>query len=170
MDDNGHGTHVAGIVAGNGGGVVGMAVEATLYAYKVLNEQGGGYSSDVIAGLERCADPDQDPTTDDRLDVVNMSLGAYGGDPDDAFSLAVDALDALGTTVVVAAGNFGAPFTIGDPAIARGALAVGATMRADTPATFSSRGPGPDLAPRTRTWWRRATRSCRRHWAAEKSR
>jgi len=148
MDDNGHGTHVAGIVAGNGGGVVGMAVEATLYAYKVLNEQGGGYSSDVIAGLERCADPDQNPTTNDRLDVVNLSLGAYGGDPDDAFAGAVDALDALGTTVVVAAGNFGAPFTIGDPAIARSALAVGATMRADTTAPFSSRGPGPDLAPR----------------------
>jgi len=148
MDDNGHGTHVAGIVAGNGGGVVGMAVDATLYVYKALNQYGGGLVSDVIAGLERCADPDQDPATDDRLDVVNMSLGAYGGDPDDAFSSAVDALDALGTTVVVAAGNNGLPFTIGDPAIARGALAVGATTRADTTARFSSRGPGPDLAPK----------------------
>jgi hypothetical protein len=80
--------------------------------------------------------------------VVNMSLGASGGDPDDALSSAVDALDALGTTVVVAAGNAGAPFTISDPAIARGALAVGATMRADTTAPFSSRGPGPDLSPK----------------------
>ena len=148
MDDNGHGTHVAGIVAGNGGGVVGMAVEATLYAYKVLNQYGGGFTSDVIAGLERCADPDQDPATDDRLDVVNLSLGAYGGDPDDEVSSAVDSLAALGTTVVVAAGNDGAPFTIGDPAIARGAIAVGATMRADTTAPFSSRGPGPDMAPK----------------------
>jgi hypothetical protein len=148
MDDHGHGTHVAGIVAGNGGGVVGMATEATLYAYKVLNEYGGGFTSDVIAGLERCADPDHDPATDDRLDVVNMSLGAFGGDPDDAISHAVDALDALGTTVVVAAGNAGGLFTIADPAIARGAIAVGATMRADTTAYFSSRGPGPDLSPK----------------------
>jgi hypothetical protein len=148
MDDHGHGTHVAGIVAGNGGGVVGMATEATLYAYKVLNEYGGGFTSDVIAALERCADPDHDPATPDRLDVVNMSLGAFGGDPDDAFSRAVDALDALGTTVVVAAGNAGGMFTIADPAIARGAIAVGATMRADTTAYFSSRGPGPDLTPK----------------------
>src|SRR6185436_103610 len=94
LDDHGHGTHVAGIVAGNGGGVVGMAIEATLYAYKVLDEHGGGFTSDVIAGLERCADPDHDPATDDRLDVVNMSLGAFGGDPDDVFSRAVDELDA----------------------------------------------------------------------------
>jgi hypothetical protein len=116
--------------------------------YKALNDHGGGFVSDVMAALERCADPDRDPATDDPLDVVNMSLGAAGGDPDDAFSRAVDALDALGTTVVVAAGNAGAPFSISDPAIARGALAVGATMRADTTAAFSSRGPGPDLSPK----------------------
>src|SRR5262249_27706157 len=74
LGDMGHGTHVAGIVGGNGGGVLGMAPEATLYAYKVLDASGSGLVSDVIAGLERCADPDQDPATDDRLDVVNLSL------------------------------------------------------------------------------------------------
>jgi len=148
MDDMGHGTHVAGIIAGNGGGVVGMATEATLYAYKVLDANGSGRTSDVLAALERCADPDQDPTTDDHLDVVNMSLGAGGGDPDDAFSRAVDALDAMGTTVVVAAGNAFTLFTIADPAIARGAVAVGAVDRQDGTAVFSSRGPGPDLVPK----------------------
>src|SRR5262249_9767536 len=124
LDDNGHGTHVAGIVAGNGGDVVGMAGEATLYAYKVLDAAGSGVVSTVIAGLELCADPDQDPATDDHLDVVNISLGGIGGSPDDALCSAVDALDALGTIVVAAAGNSRGPFTIVEPAIARGAIAV----------------------------------------------
>ena len=148
MDDNGHGTHVAGIVAGNGGDVIGMAIEATLYAYKVLDANGSGFVSTVIAGLERCADPDQDPSTDDHLDVVNMSLGGYGGSPDDAICRAVDALDSLGTLVVTAAGNAGVLFSILEPAIARGAIAVGAASRADTTIYFSSRGPGPDFAPK----------------------
>lgn len=62
MDDNGHGTHVAGIVAAedNEVGVVGVAPEAHLYALKVLDATGVGYWSDVIAALEWSMDPNGD--------------------------------------------------------------------------------------------------------------
>lgn len=58
MDDNGHGTHVAGTVAAedDGEGVVGVAPEANLYALKVLNEKGIGDFSDVIAAVQWCVD------------------------------------------------------------------------------------------------------------------
>ncbi len=145
LDDHGHGTHVAGIVGGNGGDVVGMAPEVTLFVYKVLDANGGGWLSDVIAALERCADPDQDPLTADELDVVNLSLGGYSQGGDDPATRAVDELDRLGTTVVVAAGNSGAAFTVGTPGTARAALTVGSVDATDALSRFSSRGPTLDL-------------------------
>ncbi|MGW0119919.1 S8 family peptidase [Streptomyces sp. NPDC003327] len=60
MDDNGHGTHVAGIIAGKAareGGVSGMAPDARLLAYKVTGADGSGYTSDIIAGIEAAVDP-----------------------------------------------------------------------------------------------------------------
>ena len=140
-DDDGHGTHVAGIVAGNGGGVLGVAPAATLYAFKVLDAEGTGALSDVIAALEGCADPDGNPGTDDRLDVVNVSLGGETPYDRDPTSLAVDALDALGTVVVVASGNSGIPFSVATPATARGAITVGSVSPRDSLARASSRGP-----------------------------
>jgi len=55
-DDNGHGTHVAGIIAAidNDIGVIGVAPEAKLYAVKVLDRRESGFLSDIIAGLEWC--------------------------------------------------------------------------------------------------------------------
>jgi hypothetical protein len=103
MDDNGHGTHCAGIVAANGT-VRGVAPAATLYAYKVLDHNGRGWSSAIIAGIERAVDPDGDPVTDDAVDVINLSLGG-SGTPDDPDSLAVDAAVDLGVVVAVAMGN-----------------------------------------------------------------
>lgn len=144
-DDNGHGTHVAGIVGANGGGLVGMAPGVTFFAYKVLNAGGGGISTDVLAALERCADPDGDPGTADHLDVVNLSLGALPESAADPMADAVDELDALGTTVVVAAGNFGRHFAVGTPGIARGAITVGSVTAGDELSNFSSRGPTSDL-------------------------
>ena len=103
MDDSGHGTHVAGIVAASGT-LRGVAPGASLYAYKALDASGHGCSCDVIASIERATDPDGDPVTDDAVDVINLSLRA-DGNPDDPMSLAVDAAVEQGVMAVVAEGN-----------------------------------------------------------------
>jgi len=58
MDENGHGTHVAGILAGNGGGVIGVAPEATLMAFRVLDRQARGSESDVMGRDRACCRPE----------------------------------------------------------------------------------------------------------------
>nr|WP_306672428.1 S8 family serine peptidase [Geothrix fuzhouensis] len=146
MDDNGHGTHVAGIVAASGI-IKGVAPGAKLLAYKVLGASGSGSQSTIIEGIDRAVDPDQDPGTDDGAQVINLSLGGTG-DPDDAVSQVVDIAVNAGVVCVVAAGNSGSNYsTIGSPACAREALTVGASDNQDLMAYFSSRGPSqPDLA------------------------
>lgn len=106
LDDNGHGTHVAGIVAAldNSQDVVGVAPGATLYAVKVLDSRGSGSDSTVIAGLNwvalNCA------TLVPPIRVVNMSLGRAGALGDNpSYRAAVRAVSAKGISVVVAAGN-----------------------------------------------------------------
>jgi len=143
LDDHGHGTHCAGIVAANGA-VHGVAPDARLYAYKVLDQYGSGYDSTIITAIERATNPDDDLTTDDAVDVISMSLGG-GGDPDEPLALAVDQAVDEGVVVVVAAGNSGAYQTIGSPGVARKAFTVGATDKSDNIASFSSRGPVTDF-------------------------
>jgi subtilisin family serine protease len=140
MDDYGHGTHCAGVVAANGT-LKGVAPGAKLMAYKVLSSSGSGASSDVIAGIEMAIDPDGNPTTDDGADIISMSLGGRG-DPDDPIAQAVDTAADAGIIVVVAAGNRG-PYkeTIDSPGCARKAITVGASDKSDVIADFSSRGP-----------------------------
>ncbi|GAA5141920.1 hypothetical protein GCM10023340_04480 [Nocardioides marinquilinus] len=139
MDDNGHGTHVAGIVGGAGTrNVQGMAPEVDLTAWKVLGEAGDGDMTDVLLGFEAAVDP----LGAHPADVVNLSLGTVG-DGTDPLSRAATAAVRRGVVVVAAAGNAG-PFdqTIGAPAAAPGVLAVGAgvvgvdlpTMSLTTPA------------------------------------
>jgi len=128
MDDNGHGTHCAGIAAGNGS-IKGVAPNAKLYAYKVMDSSGSGYTDDILAAIERAADPNQDNDTSDHVDVISMSLGG-SGDPFDALSQAVDNAVDAGVVVVVAAGNDGPePGTIGSPGCARKAITVGAIYK-----------------------------------------
>ncbi|MGI8334233.1 S8 family serine peptidase [Actinomadura scrupuli] len=116
-DDNAHGTHVAGIIAQTAPG-------ASLTAYKVLNADGAGYESDVIAGLEAAVDP----ANPHRADVVNMSVGAPG-DGTDPLGQAATRATQSGVVVVAAAGNAGpGATTIGTPAAADGVLAVGASF------------------------------------------
>jgi hypothetical protein len=132
MDDNGHGTHVAGIVAGESSSVSSPAHEAELYAYKVLNAQGGGNASDVIAAIEQAVM--------DSVDVINLSLGTTEGDPDDALCIAVNHAVDAGIVVVVAAGNTGDFGTINSPGMAKSALTVGAFDSYGI-ASFSAKGP-----------------------------
>ncbi|MGV8834661.1 S8 family peptidase, partial [Cellvibrio sp.] len=140
IDKHGHGTHVAGIIAAKGT-LTGMAPDATLYAYKVLSDQGWGMESSIVAALEKAVDPDGDPLTDDQIDIVNMSLGGSGA-PDSPISEAANNAMAAGVVVVVAAGNSGSSYsTIGSPGNAEQVLTVGASDNNGAIAGFSSRGP-----------------------------
>jgi subtilisin len=138
QDNNGHGTHCAGIAdaADNSQGVVGVSTQATLHAVKVLTGTGVGLTSDVAAGIEYAADQ--------GWDVGSLSLG--GGDSavlKDACTYAYE----KGVLLVAAAGNSG-PCTdcVGFPAAYEECIAVSATDRNDDLADFSSTGPEVELA------------------------
>ena len=135
MDDDGHGTHVAGIAAANGN-FVGVAPEATLYAFKVLGNQGFGTTSATVAALEMAVDPDGDPATDDGAHVINLSLGSLGG-VNSPSSLAADMAVTMGAVVVASAGNGGNNGQVSSPAIAPLAIAV-ASASGDRVDGFSS--------------------------------
>jgi subtilisin len=105
-DDNGHGTHVAGIAAAidNDRGIVGVAPGARVWAVKVLAADGGGSFSDVICGLDWVV------ANRNTIDVVNLSLSGQGSDgPCESSPLhqAICNVVNSGVTVVVAAGNQG---------------------------------------------------------------
>ena len=144
MDDNGHGTHVAGIVAAQGG-VAGVAPEASILAYKVLNSDGSGTMSAVISGMEAAMDPNGDGDTSDHADIISMSLGGKG-EQDDPLCIAVRSAVELGIVVVVAAGNSGPYFgSVASPGMAPEAITVGAVDDSGALADFSSRGIASDL-------------------------
>jgi serine protease AprX len=156
-DDYGHGTHVAGIVAGSGaasnGQYAGVAPNASIVALKVLDANGGGKTSDVMASLEWVLANH----TLYNIRVVNLSLGhpIYEPAATDPLVQLVDQLSQRGIVVVVSAGNMGRNTlgqtvygSITSPANAQGAIAVGASdtkntlLRSDdVVASFSSRGP-----------------------------
>ena len=105
-DDNGHGTHVAGIIGAlnNTVGVVGVAPQATVYAVKVLDRAGSGSDSTILAGLDWVAK--NAASVVPAIKVVNMSLGRPGTLGDNpVMRQAVQNLVKQGITVVVAAGN-----------------------------------------------------------------
>ncbi|MBT2421585.1 S8 family serine peptidase [Streptomyces sp. ISL-22] len=136
-DKVGHGTHVASIAAGtgakSGGKYKGVAPGADILNGKVLDDQGFGDDSGILAGMEWAAEQ--------GAQVVNMSLG--GGDtPEvDPLEAAVNKLSAeKGILFAIAAGNSG-PESIGSPGSADAALTVGAVDKKDKLAEFSSTGP-----------------------------
>ncbi len=133
MDDNEHGTHVAGTIAGRGlgGGVLGVAPKATLMPVKVLDKDGAGSLSDIVKGIDWAADH--------GANVINMSLGGPSGST--ALERAVKYALSKGVVVVAAAGNSGPdPDTVGYPAGYPGVIAVAASDSSDGVADFSSRG------------------------------
>ncbi|HEY3556373.1 MAG TPA: S8 family serine peptidase [Kribbella sp.] len=137
-DHFGHGTHVAATIAGTGAGAggtrKGVAPKADLLVGKVLGDDGYGYDSWIIAGMEWAAA--------EGAKVVNMSLGGDATDGTDPLSQAVNDITAqTGTLFVVAAGNEGRDESVGTPGAAASALTVGAVDREDKLADFSSRGP-----------------------------
>ena len=167
-DDNGHGTHVAGTIAGlnNGIGVVGVSSQAKLIAVKVLDRNGSGTWSSVICGLDWVASN----AAKYNIKVVNMSLGGGGVSDNncgltnsDALHQAICRVRGVGVTIVVAAGNSASnadsfvPAAYDDSVITVSALAdsdgldggVGAATSYgsdDTFASFSNYGSVVDIA------------------------
>lgn len=136
-DYNGHGTHVAGIIAAldNDIGIVGVAPDAYIYSVRILDYAATGTASDITAGLEWCLG--------NNMQIVNMSLGAC----EDSISVkrAINVLYDNGILLIAAAGNNGNGMGGGDnidnPARYNSVIAVGATDINDNRASFSSTGP-----------------------------
>lgn len=135
-DDNGHGTHVAGIVAAvsNQTGAVGVAPQARLYAAKVLDGAGRGLDSWILAGIDWAIGQD--------VDIINLSLSLDTDSPAlaDAMQRAWDA----GILLVASAGNAGG--AVAFPAAYDTVIAVGATDLSDLKSSFSNFGLEIELA------------------------
>lgn len=132
-DGNGHGTHVAGTIAGRRHGV---ASRAEVVAVRVLDDAGSGTTAQVVAGVDWVTRHARRPA------VANLSLA---GPPDARLDAAVRASVASGVTYVVAAGNGGVSARLRSPARVKQAITVGATGRRDERARFSNWGSTLDL-------------------------
>lgn len=146
-DHNGHGTHVAGIVAGTGGaGVVGVSPGTPLYAVRVLGADGGGTSAEVVCGLNWVAEH----AAAQNIKVVNLSLGGPAADDGNCGRTDHDAIHTVicrvidaGVTVVAAAGNDGTDLATSAPAAYHEVLAVTAMADFDgQPGGTASPPPG----------------------------
>ena len=140
QDENGHGTHVAGIAAavtGNGIGVAGTAPGASILPVRVLDENGSATAEEVARGVRYAADH--------GADVVNLSLGLPSGTGQvvrlmgavDSLYDAIDYAWSKGAVVVIAAGNDSVPLCA-EPAAAPKAVCVGATDSRDVRSFYSN--------------------------------
>ncbi|WP_434749702.1 S8 family serine peptidase [Paenibacillus amylolyticus] len=132
-----HGTHVSGTVAAREAGdygVVGIAPEADIYAYRVLGPYGSGQTSWVLGGIDR--------SVADGMDVINLSLGAENNDPSYVTSVALNNAMLSGVTAVVSSGNSGPNrYTLGSPGASAMAITVG-----------NSTGPSQVITANTHFW------------------
>lgn len=139
QDDNGHGTFVSGIIAAraNKYGCVGIAPEAELFAIKVLDKDGRGWTSDIIKGLLFAA---KHP----KIDLVNMSLG--GPFYSKAFHDAVKYASGIGLGMVAASGNDGYDNRVCYPGGYPEVICVAALNSLKHRASFSNAGSAVDIA------------------------
>lgn len=149
MDDNGHGTHVAGTIAGGPdfGFAIGVAPEADLLIAKAFSAYGGSEDSYLLEALQWLADPDGNPQTRDGAEIISGSWnvdGEIGGSSPEhnPFCIAISNLWKLGIVSVFAAGNDGPNAgSIKVPGACPEAVTVAASDEDDRIADFSSRGP-----------------------------
>lgn len=134
VDLNGHGTHVAGIIAAqadNGVGVAGLASGVEILPIRALDETGYGDDAGIAEGILWAVQND--------ADVINLSLGSPDRDP--VLAAAVESAISSGVTVVASSGNDGATGSpISYPAALPGVIAVAATSFGDQKAIFSTSG------------------------------
>ena len=138
-DENGHGTHVSGTIAqatDNGIGVAGVAPDAAILPVRVLDADGTGYTSDVVAGILYAVS--------EGADVINLSLGSTSAST--AESIAVAAAADAGVLVVAASGNNGSDTAVNYPAAYDSAVAVAAVDYVGTRTGYSNGGIEVDLA------------------------
>ena len=146
IDDNGHGTSVAGIAAANGL-ITGISPEANLIAIKSLGSSGAGSESTIVAGINWCI-TNKIPY---NISIISMSLGGglYAGYCDDTEIAMRDAVNAAvqqNISVVAATGNSGSTSAIASPACIKNSTAVTATDLSDNFASFANRNSITDLA------------------------
>ncbi|MCX4790119.1 S8 family peptidase [Streptomyces sp. NBC_01221] len=143
-DGNGHGTHVAGTIAG---ATYGVAKKANIVAVRVLDDSGSGTTEQVVAGIDWVTEHHEGPS------VANMSLG---GGADEALDAAVQKAIASGVTFAVAAGNGSTDASDSSPARVPEAITVASSTVDDEQSSFSNYGsivdiyaPGSDI---TSSW------------------
>ncbi len=149
MDDHGHGTHVAGTIAGgsSSGRSIGVAPGADLIVAKGFNSRGNSEDSELLKALQWMVDPDDNPETDDGAHIISNSwnMGVRVGtlEPEsEPFCQIIIRLKEFGVLPVFAAGNDGPrENSITPPGACPESLTVGATNSSDGMADFSSRGP-----------------------------
>ncbi|HEY9072234.1 MAG TPA: S8 family serine peptidase [Candidatus Ozemobacteraceae bacterium] len=137
-DDQGHGSHTAGTIAGGNG--LGVAPGARLIVAKVFDKQGGAQDAWLLQAMQWVMDPDGNPETNDAPQLVSNSWGSDDV-ADKTFWEAVNAWVAAGMVPVFAAGNNGPSGKVGTPGNFPHSWAVAATKKDDTIAYFSSVGP-----------------------------
>ncbi|MBI2130304.1 S8 family serine peptidase, partial [Candidatus Woesearchaeota archaeon] len=142
IDDQGHGTHVAGIVASTNDPYTGIAPEANIVAIKVLDSTGSGSSENVINGIDWCVNN----ASKFNISVISMSLGAgsyanstYCDTSDTATADVIHNAIARNISVVVAAGNDGSLTGVSDPACISNVTVVGSTDKSNLMSSFSDR-------------------------------
>ncbi|UUZ97628.1 S8 family peptidase [Paenibacillus sp. P25] len=137
LDDNGHGTHIAGTIAASArqNGIIGVAPQAIIHPVKAFDHQGGAFVSDIISGIDWCVQ--------NGVDIINMSFGMK------TYSKALEeaVLNAYrqGIIVVASSGNEGKQAEVDYPARFRQVIAVGATTRKGRIAPFSNVGKQIDI-------------------------
>ncbi len=139
-DDEGHGTHVSGIVAASGG-IYGVAKGANIIAIRIADNTGTAEDSDLIKGIEWCIDN----ATKYNISVISLSMGggSYNDYCDGELSSIRDAIDAAvahNISFVAATGNDHDASNIAAPACLFNATRVGATTKSDVIASYSNRG------------------------------